>query len=97
MEGKRQYKGTILLMPFNEKLQALRKAAGLTQEGLARKAGLSTSAVVKLEQPNKEPVWTTAVKLADALGVSLDAFKDGADLPAPEAAPAKKRRGKKGA
>ena len=42
------------------------------------------------------PSWDTAVKLAETLGVSLDAFKDRADAPAPEAAPAKKPRKRRG-
>jgi transcriptional regulator with XRE-family HTH domain len=69
-------------MPFNERLKALRTAAGLTQDGLARVAGLTVSTVAKLERPNKEPSWDTAVKLAKALGVSLDDFTDEATPPA---------------
>ena len=83
-------------MPFNQRLKSLREAAGLTQDALAKVAGVTVSTVAKLERPGKAPAWETAVKLAEALGVSLDAFKDGADAPAPEAAPAKKPRRKKG-
>lgn len=82
-------------MPFKDRLRTIREAAGLTQEGLARVAGVSTSTVVKLERGPLAPAWETAVKLAAALGVSLDAFKDGAGAPAPEAPPAKKPRRKK--
>ncbi len=81
-------------MPFKNRLKALREAAGLTQEGLARAAGLSTSAVAKLERLPMGPTWDTAVKLADALGVRLDDFRDKADGPAEGMAP-KKPRGRK--
>jgi transcriptional regulator with XRE-family HTH domain len=59
-------------MAFHERLKVLRDTAGLSQEALARAAGISTSAVTKLEQAGKEPSWDTAKKLAKALGVSLD-------------------------
>jgi transcriptional regulator with XRE-family HTH domain len=86
-------------MPFNERLKELRKDAHLSQDGLAKAAGLSTDTVAKLERPGKEPSWDTVVKLARALGVSLDAFTDTddakpAESPAPESAPAKKGRKK---
>jgi hypothetical protein len=35
-----------------------------------------------LERPNKEPSWDTAIKLAKALGVSLDDFTDEPTAPA---------------
>ncbi len=63
-------------MAFSDRLRALRIAAGLTQEGLARAADLSTTTVAKLERLPMGPAWETVVKLAEALGVSLDAFKD---------------------
>jgi transcriptional regulator with XRE-family HTH domain len=79
-------------MPFNERLKQLRKERGLSQDGLAKAAGLSTDTVAKLERPNKEPSWDTAVKLARALGVSLDDFRDDAESPSEPVAPKKRRR-----
>ena len=76
---------------FKDKLRALRELAGLSQDGLARAAGVSTSTVVKLEHGPLDPSWDTAVKLAEALGVSLDAFKDGAAAGAPAAKPEAKK------
>jgi len=55
---------------------------------------LSTSALTKLEQGVTTPGWETLLKLAEALGVSLDAFKD-IDAP-PADAPAPKRARRKG-
>lgn len=87
-------------MPFNDRLKHLREVAGLTQDSLAKAAGLTVSTVAKLERPGKEPAWTTAVKLADALGVRLDDFRDAGGPAVGEAAPdaaggkPKSRRGK---
>jgi len=60
---------------FGKRLKQLREAAGLTQEGLARAAGLSTSAVARIEQRGKDPAWSTVQRLARALGVALSAFE----------------------
>jgi transcriptional regulator with XRE-family HTH domain len=75
-------------MAFGEQLRRLRGAAGLTQEALARKAGVTVKTVHNLERRAGwgGRSWQTAVKLAEALGVSLDEFRD-----RPAAAP--KRRG----
>ena len=47
----------------------------MTQEALARAAGLGTSAVSKLEQKGVDPSWSTALRLAKALGVNTTAFE----------------------
>ncbi len=61
---------------FGERLKTLRTAKGLTQEGLARAADLSSATVAKLEHvKGMDPSWSTVVKLADALNVSTDAFR----------------------
>ncbi len=89
-------KGMLMRMAFKDKLRALRELAGLSQDGLARAAGVSTSTVVKLEHGPLAPSWDTAVKLAAALGVSLDAFKDApaadvAEGPPPREKPRKRK------
>ncbi|MCX5696812.1 MAG: helix-turn-helix transcriptional regulator [Candidatus Omnitrophica bacterium] len=54
-------------------LAKLRKEKGLTQEGLARKANISYHTLVKLESNGIEnPKIETVIKLADALGISVD-------------------------
>jgi transcriptional regulator with XRE-family HTH domain len=63
-------------MDFGDKLKALRLGAGLTQEGLARAAGFTTSVVSKLEQKLvSDPGWQTVRALAKALGVDCRAFE----------------------
>jgi transcriptional regulator with XRE-family HTH domain len=57
---------------FNERLKALREKAKLTQEELARAAGLGVDTIRKLEQTNADPKLTTFIALVRALGVGLD-------------------------
>ena len=57
--------------PFGAKLKTLREAAGLTQEELASRAGVSAKAVSALERGDrKRPYPHTVRSLADALSLS---------------------------
>ena len=57
--------------PFGARLRRLREAAGLTQEQLASKAGLTPKAISVLERgERKRPYPHTVRALADALGLS---------------------------
>lgn len=54
-------------------LAKIRKEKGLTQEGLARKAGISFHTLIKIESGRiANPRIETVMKLADALVVSTD-------------------------
>ncbi len=58
---------------YLKNLSKLRKEKRLTQEGLARKADISYHTIIKLESKGIEnPKIETVVKLANALGVTLD-------------------------
>jgi len=58
---------------MKKRLKQLRKKAGWSQQKLAEKAGLSYNVITKIEQGiAKRPSIQTMVKLADALGISLD-------------------------
>jgi transcriptional regulator with XRE-family HTH domain len=52
---------------FARRLREIRLENGLTQEALARLAGLHKLAIAKLEQGVVAPTWTTVVALVDAL------------------------------
>jgi transcriptional regulator with XRE-family HTH domain len=80
---------------FAEKLKELRKKAGLSQSGLSQKSGLSLGVIHDYEQAKKIPNLRSAFKLAEALGVSCEAFKDCIDAAPPEAPPATKKGKKK--
>ena len=58
---------------FGEHLRTLRERAGLTQEGLAERAGLSAQAVAALESGRRRrPYLATLQALADALGLEAE-------------------------
>ena len=86
---------------FAGRLRELRGEAGLTQEQLAERVGVKRDAIARWERGTREPSWSNVVALADALGVSCDAFRQeprpapepqrGRPRKAPAAAPAPKR------
>lgn len=55
-------------------IAALRNAVGRTQADLAGAAGIAPSTLVRIEGGTQQPTAATAVAVADALGVSLDAI-----------------------
>ena len=60
---------------YGARLRALREAAGVTQAGLAERAGCALNTVAKLEQGRQEPAWPLALAIADALGVAIGEFR----------------------
>ena len=64
---------------FPARLKSLREAKSLTVQELAESAGLSRQQVHNLENPApgrpSVPSWPTVQALAEALGVSTDAFR----------------------
>lgn len=69
---------------FALKLRALRHEKGMSQPELAEAAGLAVSTVRQFEYGRREPTYETLVKLAQGLGVSLSAFDQPEDKPAPK-------------
>lgn len=61
---------------FPARLTTLRTAAGLSIPELARKSGLSDDAIRKHESGDRSPTWDAVQKLAKALGVPTDAFRE---------------------
>ncbi|MBA4188920.1 MAG: hypothetical protein C0467_13060 [Planctomycetaceae bacterium] len=59
---------------FASRLKQLRVQAGMTQEALADRAGLSKAGVADLEQGRREPGWATVIALANALGATCQDF-----------------------
>lgn len=56
------------------RLRELRVAAGLTQQQLAEKVGVKREAIARWEKGDQEPGWSYVVALAEALGVTCEAF-----------------------
>jgi transcriptional regulator with XRE-family HTH domain len=56
-----------------ENIKTFRKQRGISQEELARKAGVTYSTLIKLESgSNKNPTVKTLQQIAQALEVTLD-------------------------
>lgn len=64
---------------FGARLRALREQQGLTQKELGELVEMSHQAVARLETGNIQPTWPTVCKLAEALGVKTDEFRDTPD------------------
>lgn len=56
-------------MIVNIKLKNARKKAGLTQEEVAKQAGITTRSYQRVEKGEQDPKTSTAILIADALGV----------------------------
>jgi transcriptional regulator with XRE-family HTH domain len=80
-------------MTFGKRLRKLRTDAELTQEELAAKSGMTRSSIAKFERDEREPLLTTANRLAKALGVDCTAFQDDQAEPKKPAKP-KRKKGK---
>jgi transcriptional regulator with XRE-family HTH domain len=52
-------------------LRRLRQDSGSTQEELAYKAGITVTALARIERGNTNPRWTTVRRIASALKISL--------------------------
>lgn len=61
---------------FGGRLRELREAAGMTQEVLAEKAGLTRVGIAQLEAGRNGPTWETVLVLANALGTDCKAFTE---------------------
>lgn len=80
-----------LLEAVGERLRALRKARGLTQQEAADRAGLARSTVHETEK-GKNPTLQTVIRLLRAYGrlASLESF-----IPTPEVSPMARLRERK--
>jgi transcriptional regulator with XRE-family HTH domain len=76
---------------LGNRIRELREQAGLSREQLGAAAGLSARAVQQWELGDREPGWFNVVALADALGVSCDAFRQEPG-PAPAPHPGRPRK-----
>lgn len=63
-------------MKFGEKVKALRKKAGLTQEQLAERCGRGKSYICNIEKGTRTTTLDNVPNLATALGVSIGELID---------------------
>ena len=59
------------MIQLTEELEKARKAAGLSQEALATRAGLSRMTVQRIESGQIDPRLSTLLEMARALGLEL--------------------------
>ena len=59
-------------MTFGERLQALRQRAGMSQDALAERLGVSRQAVSRWERDETMPETDKVIALADMFGVTTD-------------------------
>jgi transcriptional regulator with XRE-family HTH domain len=52
-------------------IRRLREERGETQEAVIHRSGLSVTAYVRTERGVSNPAWTTVLKIAAALGVTI--------------------------
>jgi transcriptional regulator with XRE-family HTH domain len=57
---------------MGQRIKDLRDRRGMTQEGVARAAGVTLGAVRKWEKGTRAPSFEMAIRLARALGCTLD-------------------------
>lgn len=77
---------------LGQRLQAARQQAGLTQQTLCQKAGLSYSTLAKIERGAiKAPSIFTIQQIAAVLGITLDELAGSPALPSGQTTPPKRR------
>jgi transcriptional regulator with XRE-family HTH domain len=81
---------------LGQRLKRFRQATGLSQAKLAAAAGVPLGTLRNIEYDHRRPLFEAMVKIAGALGVSLDelAGQEAAKSPPATAAKAKRKRGK---
>jgi transcriptional regulator with XRE-family HTH domain len=85
-------------MSFGGRLKALRQGAGLSRAALARRAGVPAGTLRHWEGGRGFPGLAACLRLAKALGVSVERLAQGVEDPAdeePESAPQKPRRARR--
>ena len=66
-------------MSVNEKIKLIREAKGLTQEQVAEKLGISSTAYGNIERGNNDPKLSKLEKIAEILGIKLPELVDSSE------------------
>ncbi|WP_410007532.1 helix-turn-helix domain-containing protein [Pandoraea sp. NE5] len=73
--ARRYIAGTFLNDEGPDSLARLRLSRGFSQHELAKMTGTSQSHIAKIEAGSVKIYWDTGIRLADALGVTLDELR----------------------
>jgi transcriptional regulator with XRE-family HTH domain len=57
-------------------VRSLREKAGIDQAALAKRAELPASLIAEIESERSDPTWGDVRKVAEALGISLEALSE---------------------
>jgi transcriptional regulator with XRE-family HTH domain len=68
---------TRALLTVGERLQELRLHAGLTQEALAARSGLSVHSIRGWEQDQRTPGLLAVYRIAQVMGLPMERFVEG--------------------
>jgi transcriptional regulator with XRE-family HTH domain len=79
---------------FGDRLREVMTAKGLTQADVARMIGMSRAVVSSWLSGKYGPHWSTVVVLAEALGVSTEAFRFDVQIPDAVGTPVGRKRGR---
>ena len=66
-------------MSVNEKIKLIREAKGLTQEQVAEKLGISSTAYGNIERGDNDPKLSKLEKIAEILGIKLPELVDSSE------------------
>jgi transcriptional regulator with XRE-family HTH domain len=69
-----------VLMKFGEKITKLRDERDLTEIAFAKLVGVSNNTVSRWERGKNIPQKAVRIRIADALGISMDELTKGTDL-----------------
>lgn len=65
------------LTALGSRIKAVRESRGLSIRDLAELAGINKSQIVRIESGQSDPHYTTLLRIARALEVSIGNFTDG--------------------
>ena len=65
-----------ILKDFGDEVHNRRRAKKMTQRVLAEKVGIGQNAISRIEFGAHEPLFATAIRLAEALDMSIDALME---------------------
>lgn len=61
---------------LGRRIRAFRKLKGFTQEGLAKKLGISVSVLGEVERGNRSPNQDLLAKIVSTLGITIEDLKE---------------------
>lgn len=65
------------LLALGDRIKKIRESEGLSIRDLAELAGINKSQIVRIESGQSDPHYTTLLRIAQALGITVGDFADG--------------------